>query len=260
MTGGRRRDVHPSTGACGLLHTSALQEDRAMKKNTDNERAAERGHGEKQDRRQPEAEQGAMRRSGVQPWTAGGGRESNLQRAGRGELSARGFGQGPFAFMRRLSDEMDRLFESFLGAPAASEWGDFGRRGAWWPQIDVEQQGDTFLVRADLPGVRKEDVTIQFENDTLIIEGERREEQERTDRGYRRTERSYGNFYRSVRMPPGADLERAQAQFRDGVLEISVPCEQRQVRTIPIQAGEQVNAPQTKHTATEQDREHDTAV
>jgi HSP20 family protein len=78
-------------------------------------------------------------------------------------------------------------------------------------------------VRADLPGLKKEDVTVDVEDGMLAISGERRDEHEEDRDGYYRSERSYGRFYRAVPLPDGANAEQIDASFNDGVLEVTVP-------------------------------------
>jgi HSP20 family protein len=137
-------------------------------------------------------------------------------------------------------------FAGFWGGrdPFASFWEPFGlaTRGAWpfgtgreatqnlWsPQMETFQRGSEFVVRADLPGLNKDDVKIDITDDTLTIEGERREEHEENREGYYRSERSYGSFYRVVPLPEGAITDSAKANFNNGVLEIVVQAPPREV-------------------------------
>ena len=126
-------------------------------------------------------------------------------------------------------------FAAFWRDPFGSFWNDpFGmlqresRRGGtstpalWMPQIETFQRGDQFVVRADLPGMRKEDVDIELTDDALIIQGERREEHQEDREGYYRSERTYGSFYRLVPLPEGAIPESAKASFNNGVLEVTI--------------------------------------
>ncbi len=99
----------------------------------------------------------------------------------------------------------------------------------WTPQIETFQRGDRFIVRADLPGMKKEDVDIELTDDSLTIEGERREEQEEDRGGYYRSERTYGHFYRVVPLPEGAITESAKANFDNGVLEVTIQAPPREV-------------------------------
>ncbi len=178
---------------------------------------------------------------------------------GPGAMMHRQFAQSPFSLVRRISDELDRVFDTFFGSSGETDWREWSRS---WPQIDVSQSGDSFTISADLPGVQPDDVRIHVENDTLVIEGERRNERQSRESGYARSERSYGSFRRAIRLPAGANLERADARFRDGVLEITVPCEARHTRSIPIQSGEQGAPPQRRSaagTTHEEDRKRDKA-
>jgi len=145
---------------------------------------------------------------------------------------------------------MDRLFEDFgfgpsLFGPTLSgfERGLQPRRGIgealWSPQVEVFQRGDELVVRADLPGLTKDDVKIEIQEDQLVIQGERRQEHEEGRLGERqyRSERRYGSFYRSIPLPEGANVDNAKAAFRNGVLEITIPTPrpQTQGRRIEIQ-------------------------
>jgi HSP20 family protein len=129
----------------------------------------------------------------------------------------------PFELMRHFAQEMDRVF------------GDFGLRSRWpftsiaetesalWaPDLEVTQDQSKLQVRLDLPGLKKDDVKVEITDEALIVQGERRQEEEKKDKGYYRTERSYGRFYRSVALPEGVRPESAKATFADGVLEIAM--------------------------------------
>jgi HSP20 family protein len=136
----------------------------------------------------------------------------------------------PLSIFRRMSDEMDRLF------------GEYGLtrgegRGAWTPAIEISQQEGKFQVRAEIPGVKPEDVKLEITDDALVIEGERKEEHEETQGGRHMSERRYGQFYRSIPLPEGANSEQARARFENGVVEISVPVQESagKRRQIPIE-------------------------
>lgn len=134
----------------------------------------------------------------------------------------------PFSMMRRLMDDMDRMVSGFGTSSRsllAEPWyGESDLEQSFWaPQVEAFRRGNDLVVRADLPGMNKENVNVEFENDTLIISGERRDEyQEERDDLYR-TERSYGRFYRAIPLPEGVDADRGKAEFKDGVLEVSMP-------------------------------------
>lgn len=159
-------------------------------------------------------------------------RESALAQPPTGELS-REFGgfryASPFSFMRRFSEEMDRLFEdpgfrnNWLGRPFAlqNELDSF----AWSPQIETFQRDNEFVLRADLPGLNKDDLKVSVDNNCLAIQGERKREwtgDQKSAGGYR-SERSYGSFYRCVQLPQGVQTENVSATFRNGVLEVKMP-------------------------------------
>lgn len=133
---------------------------------------------------------------------------------------------------------VDRGFGSLLRdwPTRDDEWQD---RTLWAPQIDVQHRGDAIVVRADLPGVSKEDVQVDVQDDALIISGRRSEEREDggDDQGYRMVERSYGSFYRSVPLPQGTSSDQIEAVMRDGVLKVTVPiAESARPRRIQIQS------------------------
>jgi HSP20 family protein len=136
----------------------------------------------------------------------------------------------PFQMMRRFTKDMERLFEDFHGftfpnffkmdfAPFRMEFDNV----AWVPQMEVFQNNDQFTVRADLPGLTKDDVEIEVDDEFLTISGERKEEKEEKREGFYRSERSYGSFYRQIPLPEGALTENATATFVNGVLEITIP-------------------------------------
>jgi HSP20 family protein len=91
------------------------------------------------------------------------------------------------------------------------------------PSTDVYLDGDNLMVKADLPGMSRDDVDVRIDNGDLVVSGERRHESEVDERNMYRSERAYGSFYRRVPLPQGADAEHVQARFRDGVLEVKVP-------------------------------------
>jgi HSP20 family protein len=118
-------------------------------------------------------------------------------------------------FDLRLSDEMSRFFGRLgLGREFTSD--------QWLPQVDVLRRGEELVVRADLPGLKKEDISVDVADNILTIRGERREERQEEREGYYWHERRAGSFYRSIPLPEGADADHAQARFSDGVLEITV--------------------------------------
>lgn len=148
-------------------------------------------------------------------------------------------GTSPFSFMRRFSEEMDRLFEDFgFGSRGMmpsferrpiSAFGEMGR-SLWSPQIETFEREGQLVIRADLPGMSKDDVNVELTDEGIMLSGERRNENEERREGFYRSERSYGSFYRQIPLPEGVNAEDAQASFRDGVLEITIPAPQLQSR------------------------------
>ena len=148
------------------------------------------------------------------------------------ELASRLAGT-PFAFMKRFGEEMDRLFEDFdLGggwlAPVFK--GQFGD-GLWSPQIEMLERNGELVVRADLPGLTKDDVKVELTDNAITIEGERKSEHEEKGEGYYRTERSYGSFYRQIPLPEGVSANDAKATFNNGVLEVTLKAPERESRS-----------------------------
>lgn len=165
--------------------------------------------------------------------------------------------QSPFAFMRRFNEEMDRLFQDFgFGrglqvSPFGREPGLFGEsRSTWSPQVEVIEHGGKLVVRADLPGMTRDDIEVDVTDNRLVIRGERRSEHEEEEEGYYRSERSYGSFYRAIPLPEGVDAENADATFRNGVLEITMPApELGERRRLEIREGEKEERPKAQARA-----------
>ena len=140
----------------------------------------------------------------------------------------------PWELMRRMSDEMDQLFESLGGrraTPAGRQRGgmELGTAAPLLvPHIEVQQRGNELVVKADLPGLRAEDINVAVDRGVLTISGERRQEEREEREGFIRSEVSYGTFYRTIPLPDGADEERVAATFRNGVLEVTIPVSERQ--------------------------------
>lgn len=152
----------------------------------------------------------------------------------------------PFRFMKRFAEDMERLFEDFQGFRFGSLLG----RGFfpftkefehvdWVPKIEVLERNGELSVRADLPGLKKEEVKVELTDEALTISGERKEEKEEKREGYYRSERSYGSFYRYIPLPPGAKTDTAKAAFHDGVLEVKmqVPKSEARSRRLEITEG-----------------------
>src|SRR4051812_23680614 len=165
--------------------------------------------------------------------------------------SGAGWFATPFEFMNHVSDEMDRTFDRLFrdfGMPHRSGLTRSPFRSAaageelWAPRAEAFQKSDRFIVRADLPGLKKDDVQVDVTENAITIHGERRQEHQEQREGYFHSEREYGQFYRSIPLPEGVITDSAQASFKNGVLEISMqapPAEATRGRRLEIKdAGE----------------------
>jgi HSP20 family protein len=130
----------------------------------------------------------------------------------------------PFRDMVTIQDRMNRLFdEAFRGAsrPAGNEE-DYAL-GAWTPVVDIFEQEGNIVLKAELPGVDPKDVDVRVENNVLTLRGERKLDAEVKKESYHRVERSYGGFARSFTLPTGVDTEKIKAEYKDGVLRVTLP-------------------------------------
>ena len=147
----------------------------------------------------------------------------------------------PLRELSSLQNEMNRLFNTVFDQPTTGGNGGQGRR--WVPAMDLLETDEHFVLRADLPGMREEDVSVELEDNVLTLSGERKAEHEERQEGYYRVERAFGRFSRSLTLPKGVDAEAVTAAFTDGVLEVRIPKpEERKPRKISIGVGD---APKT---------------
>ena len=137
------------------------------------------------------------------------------------------FGGNPLTFMRRFTEEMDKVFTDFgWGDSLAPMFGFVERELApamWSPKVEFEENKGQFLARADLPGINRDDIHVELEKGAIVIKGERKQTTSEEKDGYYRSECSYGSFYRRLPLPTKADTEKAAASYHDGVLEIVMP-------------------------------------
>ena len=142
----------------------------------------------------------------------------------------------PARELQSIQQEMNRLFGTFVDPQSGVDGG--GRR--WVPATDLVEEGDHYVLRADVPGVSEDDVKVELEDDVLTISGERKSEHEQRDNGYRRIERAWGRFARSLTLPEGVDADGIKARFENGVLEVTIPKPaERKPRRVAIEVGEQ---------------------
>jgi HSP20 family protein len=118
-----------------------------------------------------------------------------------------------------IQEEVNRLFDSFFGP----RWVGPDGTALFTPAVDIEETPETFILRADLPGMSQKDVKVSLTGDTITIRGERKQESRKGDANMQRSERVYGAFERSFTLGAPVDKDRVKATYRDGVLEIVVP-------------------------------------
>lgn len=124
-----------------------------------------------------------------------------------------------FEDLEDFQKEMNRLFDLRLSRPLK-----IGNGGALWaPAVDIVDDKDQIRVKADIPGMKKEDIEVNVENDILTIKGEKKEEKEVKEKDYVRSERYYGAFHRSFSLPASVDSAKVNAVYKDGVLEVTLP-------------------------------------
>lgn len=150
-------------------------------------------------------------------------------------VQKRAAGSTPLGFMQRFADEMDQLFEDFgltsgIRVPRLLARGpELLRREArlagadWSPRVEVLHRDGHMIIRAELPGLTKDDVKVEVHDNLVTIQGERKQEKKEEREGCSYSERHYGSFYRAIPLPEGAEGAKASAEFRNGVLEVSMP-------------------------------------
>jgi HSP20 family protein len=137
----------------------------------------------------------------------------------------------PFRDLMTTQREFDRLFREAF-SPAMGE-GEATR--TWAPPVDIYENGDNLVLKAELPGVKPEEVEVRVEDNTLYLKGERKFEKEVKEQNYHRIERAYGTFTRSFSLPNSVDSEKVAADYKDGVLTLTMPKrEESKPKTIKI--------------------------
>ncbi|MCM8800599.1 MAG: Hsp20/alpha crystallin family protein [Candidatus Omnitrophica bacterium] len=125
----------------------------------------------------------------------------------------------PFRELLDLEKEFQRFFDTSLELLPER----VSKEGIWSPSLDVAEDKENIIIKADLPGVKQQDINISITGDILTLQGERKREEEVKDKSYHRIERFYGVFKRSFTLPPYADTTKVKATYKDGVLEIVIP-------------------------------------
>jgi HSP20 family protein len=130
----------------------------------------------------------------------------------------------PFRDLVSIQDRMNRIFdEAFRGVPRPGAEEDWALGGTWAPAVDIYEHEGNLVLKAELPGIDLKDVDVRVENNVLTLKGERRFENEVKREQYHRVERAYGQFSRSFTLPNVVDTEKIKAEFRDGVLRVTLP-------------------------------------
>jgi HSP20 family protein len=126
----------------------------------------------------------------------------------------------PFRELENLSSRLSRIF----GQPLSSDFGDESTAFAdWSPAMDIEETDSEYVVRADLPAIKKEEVKVGISDGMLTVEGERKQEKEEKGKKFHRVERSYGRFVRRIAVPTDVDSQKVTAKFAEGELQIHLP-------------------------------------
>jgi len=140
----------------------------------------------------------------------------------------------PFREISSLQERMNRLFSDVrLRTPYGEEE---ITQGAWIPAVDIYETNEAIVLKAELPGIPKEDIFIEVKDNTLTLKGEKKFEREVKEENYHRVERSYGSFQRAFTLPGTVQQDKVRAKFRDGILEITLPkLEQAKPKQIKVE-------------------------
>jgi HSP20 family protein len=140
----------------------------------------------------------------------------------------------PFRDLVTTQDRLNRLFNETMGRFVGTEG---VRSGAWLPAVDIYENEQNIVLKAELPGVDPKDVEATVHEGTLYLKGERKYEKELKEENYHHVERAYGSFARSFELPASVDADKVQAEFKDGVLTLTVPKkEEAKAKKIKISA------------------------
>jgi HSP20 family protein len=138
----------------------------------------------------------------------------------------------PFREVSTMREDMERLFDSMLGRfPRERE------QALWAPAVDVEETNEAMIIRAELPGMKREDIKVKVAEDMVTISGERKYETEQKDRTFHRVERAYGSFQRTIVLPVSVQGDKAAASYKTGLLELVLPKAERvKAREITVES------------------------
>ncbi len=141
----------------------------------------------------------------------------------------------PWGNRMALRSNFDRLFDEFFAASPYPGTRGENLTGSWNPAVDVFEADATYVIKAELPGIDKKDISLDVSDGVLTLKGERKHENEVKEETYYRREMSYGSFQRSFRLPSDVNAENIKADFKDGVLRVEIPKpEARQPKQITV--------------------------
>jgi HSP20 family protein len=126
----------------------------------------------------------------------------------------------PLKDLAQLRDKMNRIFEDSLSLLRTGEGKELFALGSWVPPVDIYETEDTIVLSAELPGMKKEDMSVEIKDNTLTIKGERKFERDSAAKSYSRIERSYGTFQRVFTLPHLVQQDKVKARYENGILEI----------------------------------------
>lgn len=127
----------------------------------------------------------------------------------------------PFRDLTSIQDRMNQIFEDALSRSRGRDEG--MRTGMWTPAVDIYEKNDSVMVKAELPGVEKDQISVEVKDGILTLRGERKLERDVKEESYHRIERAYGSFLRSFSLPVSVEQDKVTAKFKDGVLEVELP-------------------------------------
>lgn len=142
----------------------------------------------------------------------------------------------PFREMSSLQERMNRLMSDFRTRTPWTE--EEMAQGAWVPAVDIYETKDSIVLNVELPGVTKEEISLEVKDNTLTLRGEKKMEKDVKEESYHRMERTYGSFMRAFTLPSTVQQEKVKARFRDGILEVSIPkAEEAKPKQIKVEVG-----------------------
>lgn len=147
-------------------------------------------------------------------------------------------GWDPFRELEEMQDRLTSFFGRRVPLLKGGTEGEEFTVATWAPRVDIAEDDKEYVINAELPGITKEDVKVSVENGVLSISGERKTEKEEKGKKFHRIEQSYGTFVRSFTLPEGSSGEKISAEFRDGILKVHVPKDEKaKAKAIEVKIG-----------------------